>query len=176
MKIIAGIYKITSPSGKVYIGQSLNILNRWRAYKNYKAPKQPYLRNSFIKYGVSSHAFEVLIDCSINISQYSITYFEQYYIDYYRSKNVTLLNVREAGKNGRHSEATKEKFKELRKGRKASEATKIKMAELSKQRYLMLSEDKKEEIKGRLNKTGFNHSDETKRKLQLSHSGKTLPE
>ena len=29
-----GIYKLTSPSNKVYIGQSLNIKNRLSKYKN----------------------------------------------------------------------------------------------------------------------------------------------
>ena len=28
-----GIYKIVSPSGKVYIGQSTNIERRWKEYK-----------------------------------------------------------------------------------------------------------------------------------------------
>lgn len=31
---ICGIYKITSPSGKVYIGQSNNIIKRWITYKS----------------------------------------------------------------------------------------------------------------------------------------------
>jgi hypothetical protein len=31
---IVGIYKITSPSGKVYIGQSINIERRIKEYKN----------------------------------------------------------------------------------------------------------------------------------------------
>ena len=30
--IMIGIYKITSPSGKVYIGQSIDIERRWKKY------------------------------------------------------------------------------------------------------------------------------------------------
>lgn len=33
----AGIYKLTSPSGKVYIGQSINLKNRFRHYKSNKS-------------------------------------------------------------------------------------------------------------------------------------------
>lgn len=32
---IIGIYKITSPSGKIYIGQSINIEKRWEKYQKY---------------------------------------------------------------------------------------------------------------------------------------------
>jgi hypothetical protein len=31
---ICGIYKITSPSKKVYIGQSVDIYERWQKYQN----------------------------------------------------------------------------------------------------------------------------------------------
>lgn len=30
---ITGIYKIISPTGKIYIGQSIDIEKRWKAYK-----------------------------------------------------------------------------------------------------------------------------------------------
>ena len=32
----SGIYKITSPNGRVYIGQSINLKNRENQYKNIK--------------------------------------------------------------------------------------------------------------------------------------------
>ena len=35
MNKICGIYKITSPSNKIYIGQSININNRIVHYRNY---------------------------------------------------------------------------------------------------------------------------------------------
>ena len=38
--IICGIYKITSPSGKIYIGQSINIKSRWKYYEKLRCNKQ----------------------------------------------------------------------------------------------------------------------------------------
>jgi len=39
MNKVCGIYKITSPTNKVYIGQSTNILFRFRAYKRLNCKK-----------------------------------------------------------------------------------------------------------------------------------------
>ena len=62
---VMGIYKITSPSGKVYIGQSKNCYNRWRSHIqktfNGASPEYEYpLYRSFRKYGVENFTFEVL--------------------------------------------------------------------------------------------------------------------
>ena len=40
---MVGIYKITNPSGKIYIGQSVNIDNRISSYKNLKCKNQTKL-------------------------------------------------------------------------------------------------------------------------------------
>ncbi len=55
-----GIYKITSPSGKVYIGQTWNFNTRLRKYKSLHCSKQPKIYNSLRKYGVFSHTFEII--------------------------------------------------------------------------------------------------------------------
>lgn len=60
---ICGIYKITSPSGKIYIGQSKDIKKRWSYYKKLHCKAQVKLYNSFKKYGVALHAFDVLKEC-----------------------------------------------------------------------------------------------------------------
>ena len=52
---IIGIYKITSPSNKIYIGQAVNILKRWKDYKSIKNRNQPKLDNSLNKYGFENH-------------------------------------------------------------------------------------------------------------------------
>lgn len=59
-KKIAGIYKITSPSGRIYIGSSIDLAQRFNTYKLLKCKRQPKLYNSFIKYGVDVHTFEVV--------------------------------------------------------------------------------------------------------------------
>lgn len=61
-----GIYKITSPSGKVYIGQSENIKSRWYRYKKLYCKKQTILYDSFIKHGVENHQFDIIEYCAID--------------------------------------------------------------------------------------------------------------
>jgi len=55
-----GIYKITSPSGKIYIGQSTNIEKRVSRYKKLSCEKQVKLYSSLKKYGWDSHKFEII--------------------------------------------------------------------------------------------------------------------
>jgi group I intron endonuclease len=63
---MVGIYKITSPSGRVYIGQSVNIEKRFNSYKrmHVKNIKQTKLHRSFLKYGVECHSFEIILECN----------------------------------------------------------------------------------------------------------------
>ena len=57
-----GIYKITSPSNKVYIGQSIDVENRLKRYKYFVSKKQTRLYYSILKYGYDNHTYEVLDD------------------------------------------------------------------------------------------------------------------
>lgn len=62
-----GIYKITSPKGRVYIGSSNNIENRLCSYKNLKCKNQTKVFNSIKAHGWDMHKFEVLEECSIEV-------------------------------------------------------------------------------------------------------------
>ena len=57
-----GIYKITSPTNRIYIGQSINIEYRFKQYRWIKAKSQTRLRNSFLKHGVENHKFEIVCE------------------------------------------------------------------------------------------------------------------
>ncbi|HSE99892.1 MAG TPA: NUMOD3 domain-containing DNA-binding protein [Nitrososphaeraceae archaeon] len=59
-----GIYKITSPSGKIYIGQGVNIKRRFNTYKKLHCKNQPVLHRSFLKYGVENHQFDIIEYCT----------------------------------------------------------------------------------------------------------------
>ncbi len=91
---IVGIYKITSPNNRIYVGQSRNIFKRWKSYSNLKINKHPRLHNSFIKYGVENHIFEVIEEClfeELNIR-------ERYWQDFYdvtgeKGLNCTLIET-----------------------------------------------------------------------------------
>jgi group I intron endonuclease len=61
-----GIYKITNPNGRIYIGQSTNIEFRWSTYKKLRCSDQPSLYNSLKKYGPENHTFEVIEECCVD--------------------------------------------------------------------------------------------------------------
>lgn len=84
-----GIYKITSPSGKVYIGQSVNIEKRFKAYKYLnKVKNQKRLFNSLNKYGYGNHNFEILIECTTD----DLNKLERHYQDLYNVLGEKGLN------------------------------------------------------------------------------------
>lgn len=60
-----GIYKITSPSGRIYIGQTSSIAKRRTQYEGLRCKSQPRLYASLIKYGFSEHIFEAIEECSV---------------------------------------------------------------------------------------------------------------
>ena len=83
MKKICGIYKITSPSGKIYIGCSNNIYKRWSRYRHPESiKKQTYIYNSLIKYGVENHTCAPDIRNIDKVSIYPIEELEEYYMNY----------------------------------------------------------------------------------------------
>jgi group I intron endonuclease len=63
LEVKCGIYSITSPSGKVYIGSSKHILKRWWYYRKVKCVKQIKLFNSLKKYGTENHVFKIEKEC-----------------------------------------------------------------------------------------------------------------
>lgn len=88
--MISGIYKIESPSGKVYIGQSMNIPFRLKKYYNIESCKaQTKIYRSLKKYGVRSHKFTTLELCDIE----QLNERERYYQDLYKSTGKEGLNL-----------------------------------------------------------------------------------
>ncbi|MEK6884348.1 MAG: hypothetical protein AABY22_32250 [Nanoarchaeota archaeon] len=107
---ICGIYKITSPTRKIYIGLSYNIYIRFLTYKNCTCYKQRRLYNSIKKHGWNAHTFEIIHVCNLNISKKELNDLEIYYEELYDSTNSkTGLNLRKCGgSGGKHHEETKE--------------------------------------------------------------------
>ena len=100
---MVGIYKITSPSGKVYIGQSWNIEKRWEDYKNYKCKRQKKLYSSFLKYKVSSHLFEIVHELPSDIEQSIMDKYEIFYWEQYKSLSINMMNIKVPGIGGKGS-------------------------------------------------------------------------
>jgi hypothetical protein len=101
-----GIYKITSPTNKIYIGQSTNIENRKYYYNSIKCDKQPKLYNSLLKYGWEQHIFEVIEECL----EEQLNEREIYWGNYFKVLGENGLNLRLGDANGLCSEETKQKI------------------------------------------------------------------
>lgn len=115
-KIICGIYKITSPSGRVYIGESIDIKDRWREYKRLDCKNQVKLYNSLLKYGVDAHIFNIVEECSFE----DLLCRERYYQDFYDVLNGGLnLKLSSCGDNKSvHSEETRKRIGDAQRGEK----------------------------------------------------------
>jgi group I intron endonuclease len=109
-----GIYKITNPKGKVYIGQSTNIEDRWIKGHRYSVGSGKKLKNSFSKYGWDKHTLEVLEECSVD----SLSNKETYWIEYYDSYKKGLNSTQKGGVQGYKDEEWRKSHSNGLKGRK----------------------------------------------------------
>jgi len=74
-----GIYCIKNNiNGKVYIGQSKNIIKRFSEHKSSKGSR--LLKNSFKKYGIENFTFDIILEC------------EESFLDEYEIKLISLKN------------------------------------------------------------------------------------
>ncbi len=105
-----GVYKILSPSGKVYIGQSRNIEKRWVRHREARKFKTSKLHSSLKKYGWRAHIFKIVSELPIDVSQDVINKYEQIYLDFYRDAGFLMLNIKEAGSMGLFSDESKLKM------------------------------------------------------------------
>lgn len=128
---LTGVYKITSPTNKVYIGQSIDLYRRQSQYERGNIGTQPHLYNSIKKHGWDAHKFEVIFK-PFDTTPESLTKWEQFFMDFYRSEGVELMNCKEAGKHGKHSDETREKISIALKGRVFNSGTIEKMRRSAK--------------------------------------------
>lgn len=126
---LCGVYKITNNiNGKVYIGQSINIQNRWKDHVNALNRKDSsctLLQRAWNKYKQENFSFEILELCSED----ELDSVESKYIEFYDTIN-NGYNIEPGGNKNKHlSEETKLKIREAHLGMKASEETRKKMSE-----------------------------------------------
>jgi group I intron endonuclease len=122
-----GIYKITSPTNRIYIGQSINIEYRKKWYSRMYAKEQPKLFNSINKYTWDNHIFEIIEECSlVNLNSREI-FWKKFYLDNVGGdwSQVLFCELYDNG-GGPKSESTKEKMSKTRMGWTDSEETKQK--------------------------------------------------
>jgi len=167
MNKIIGIYKITSPSGKVYIGQSIDIKRRIKRYKIFDCKEQGKIYRSLKKYGVKNHKFEIITECDIQ----DLNKLERYYQDLYDACGEFGLNLTLTASDNKRfeiTEYTRLKMSESRKGEKNhffgkthTEESKLKISQANKGNKFWL---------------GKTHTDESKLKMSESHKGRIVSE
>lgn len=108
------IYKLTSPSGKNYIGQTTrNINRRWNDHKGCAANLNKKngcakLNNAIRKYGWNNFTKEVIWECF----EEDLDEYEQYFIIKYNSLSPNGYNLMSGGNsNKKMSDETKNKMK-----------------------------------------------------------------
>ena len=122
------IYKIESPTGRVYIGQTVDWCNRLVKYKSMGCKGQPRLYASFLKHGFDAHIFSIIE----SVEEGNLNNREAYWQVFYDVLSNGGLNCKiqnSNDKSGRLSEETKEKISRSHKGKKFSQETLRKMSE-----------------------------------------------
>lgn len=156
MTKIVGIYKITTPDNKAYIGQTRNFAHRVRLHKH--STKQIKLKESINQYGRNAHIFDLIHELPNDITQDVLDDYERLYMDQYRECGIELLNLKQGGANGKHCNESIEKMK----------------GKLGK---WMIGRSPSDEIIAKIvSKTkGMKRSEETRRRLSESKKGAKNP-
>lgn len=118
MKVI-GIYKITSPSGRVYIGQTVDFVKRKSHYKKLKRNHQIRLYNSIKKYGWESHTLELIEECDVFLLNDRERYWQEYYNVTDSNKGLNCKLTKTTDKSGFHSKEMKKNQRKASKNKKS---------------------------------------------------------
>lgn len=145
-----GIYKITSPTKKVYIGQSVNIEGRFYYYKKLHCKQQIALYRSFLKHGVENHIFEIVELCDIEFLNDKERHYQEFFNVLKNGLNCKLTKTKD--KSGKLSLETIEKMRIA--GKKISPENKLKLLNSN---------------------LGKKHSKERIEKMSIAKKGKKMP-
>lgn len=113
------IYKITSPTDKIYIGSTTDFKNRVYKYRRCLCKDQTRLYNSIKKYGFDNHILEIIEECD----EFLLNERERYWQEHYNvlSKNgLNCLYVETTSKKRKLSNKTKNKIRLANLGEKNS--------------------------------------------------------
>lgn len=124
------IYKITASNNKIYIGQTINSVDkRWKehVYDAFDPMKNRCkLLNAHIrKYGPETFQIETILECDDSL----LNNYEQHYIAQYNSLAPNGLNLKHGGgSKGKHLEVTKQNIRNALLGKPKSFEQKIKLS------------------------------------------------
>ena len=105
-----GIYILTSPSGKQYVGKDSDLPRRTKEHLSGNSPKCPHIHNAIQKYG--RDAFSVEIIRYLGISEEALKAVERWKIRQLQTLAPGGYNLNEGGDGGNPSEETRQKISE----------------------------------------------------------------
>lgn len=99
---ISGIYKITNiNNGKAYIGQSIDIMTRWRTHKNELnrgCHHNNHLQYAWNKFSADSFDFSIIEECSVE----DLDDREKFWINKFNTFGDNGYNLTDGGREGQH--------------------------------------------------------------------------
>lgn len=124
-----GIYMITSPSGKSYIGRSLNLEERLNKYKNLLCSDQQYIYHAILKYGWDNMKVTILYSEERNeLSNDTLNRLEEEFIEKFNTLIPNGYNLKTGGNQPLLSKETKEKMSIAKIGKRFSEEHRKKLS------------------------------------------------
>lgn len=177
---ITAIYKITSPSGSVYVGQTRNLENRRNAYRWKAIKNQVHLYRSILAFGFNQHKLEVLQSFDSSVSQSELNDAELHWWRIVKSSGVKMLNIKQPGNQLKQSEETKIKIGNGNRGKKMppmSEARKKQISKFMIGNKFRVGCKLSDAHKAAISKfgTGRIRSEEFKMKMSLARTGAGNP-
>ena len=162
----SGIYKIISPTGKIYIGKSGDLYKRKQDYeKVYKVRGQVRIYKSLIKYGWDSHIWEIVELCCIDKLNTKERYWQDFYNVLNKTKGLNCQLTETDNKSGTLSKNSRNKISKANTGKIRSIETKEKIRQINLGKKL--SVEHKEKI--RIAMIGRTFSKEWKNKIAKAH-------
>ena len=189
----AVIYVVTCvPTGKIYIGSSIDFRNRWKSHRyhlNAGTHHSPYFQNAWNKHKEAAFTHSIVAMCDAE----DRNTVEKYWIDTLDAANPLVgFNVCTApvGRSGApHKETTKQKISQAHKGKKKSQEHIEKMVAVNRNRQVSQetrvrlskaakgrkwTEEQKAKIRGL--RTGWQHSEEAIQKMKNAAMNRTVSE
>lgn len=163
------IYKFMSPSGKAYVGQTIDLRQRFKKYKSLrKKDIGPAFYNALVKYGFENFELSILASLA---SQSLLDRAEILAIWHENTLKPNGYNLNAGGNNAIPTAESREKM--AYKARNRSEETLKKLSEAGKRKWENMTEEKKAKSlshlsweKGEKNHNyGRKHSEEAKKKM-----------
>lgn len=186
MEKICGIYCIKNKiNGKCYVGQSVDINNRWKEHKKLHSNNSTYLYNSLKKYSSDGFDWVVLEECSKEqLNSREIHWIEK--LDCISPNGYNLKSG--GGKNCYYSEETKKKMSESQRGERNhrwglryTEEEKREMSESSSgENAYWYGKNRSEETKKKISekqkrddnpRRGVPKSEDCRKKISIANSG-----